>query len=353
METKHLLSIVAAALCLSFSSSCSKEDYTGQKVRFQCRTIPGAARTRTSYSGATYLENNTTYERIDWVQGDVIKVSREYDGEADITKEYTISGGTPNGRISTATLETDDGFVWAGTGDHYFWAAYPSESTTLSRSGTVFTVSRSVPAVQTQTYYRKADDVVYFNPEMKTALMIAGNKTRPGGSVLLDFHPAVTTFDFTAGVNGKSILKGFTMEISGESQSKLSGDVVATLDFDLPEGGRRFSVASPQVSDGKEISVIFGESGVSLDADTKLNFKVFAHPNEITGLRITFIFSDGTTQSLNLQSNTLEWIAFPPFVKADIKGLIIPGAEWKITFEGPLEEKWVEHTAVMDIGVDQ
>jgi hypothetical protein len=85
---------------------------------------------------------------------------------------------------------------------------------------------------------------------------------------------------------------------------------------------------------------------------------VFAIPETITGVRIKFFIDDGTEDGsiryLDLKNsadvNNGDWLTFSPRVKYNIKGLLIPGAKWTITFAGPGKEDWVIHPDVQ-IGV--
>ena len=81
-----------------------------------------------------------------------------------------------------------------------------------------------------------------------------------------------------------------------------------------------------------------------------MNFKVFALPQDLTGIRITFYFAGGTTKSLRLKQND-NWITFPATAKVNITGLLVPGADWYINFDYPREEQWIVHPDI-EIGVE-
>lgn len=363
MKAKHLIYIIASVL-LVCASSCTK-DYTGRAVRFRGMTAPGHSWTRTSYSGEV---DDNEYERIDWVAGDKVKVNLKQ-GDLMENHVYTIeqveTGTGTNKRLSTAKFASEggEGLQWHGSDVHDLWAAYPSTATTGDH-----TVTKNVPARQTQTYRTKSENIQYFDPDMSLALMTAGLRTEPKGDLELWFYPAVTTFDFTVGAMGNTLITKFEMETTqydGSSMNvNLTGDAVVTYSTMSSSSQETLPAYSSGGTLGQTITAVFDKTvqiGVS-DSDTspksQMNFKVFAIPATITGVRIKFYIDDGTATGsiryLDLRNSTNvnggAWLTFNPCVKYNIKGLLIPGAEWKITVDGPLEEEWIVHPDIQ-IGV--
>jgi len=362
MKAKHLIYIVAS-VSLVCVSSCTK-DYTGRAVRFRGMMAPGQSWTRTSYSGEV---DDNGYERIDWKVEDKVNVYLKH-GERMENHVYTIEQVEESGtskRLSMAKFasEGESGLQWRGTDAHDLWAAYPSTATMGDH-----TITKTVPVEQSQTYRTKSDNIQYFDPDMSLLLMTAGLRTEPQGDLELWFYPAVTTFDFTVGAMGNTLITKFEMETTQYNGSStnvnLTGDAVVTYSTMSSSSQETLPAYSSGGTPGRTITAVFDKTvqiGVS-DSDTspksQMNFKVFAIPATITGVRIKFYIDDGTANGsiryLDLRNSTNvnggAWLTFNPCVKYNIKGLLIPGAEWKITVDGPLEEEWIVHPDIQ-IGV--
>ena len=374
IRTLSLLAIVLSAV------ACTKPSGAGRTVRFKAVSSEGAG-TRVSYSGETYASGGDTYERLDWESTDKIKICMKKNASASTEQaSYGLSGIKENNRYSTASLVPDgEDLVWGDDADlHEFWGV-------AFRTGTSVTISDhtvsgvSIPADQQQTYAGKTKDsgtdltTHVFTPDMSKVLLYTGLRNTPQGgeTVSLEFYPAVTTFDFTVGANERMVVKRFEMEtrtsgllVNGVMDSEfsgasvyLTGDATITIGFDSANKMTR-TFAETSGTTGQVISVDFGADAPTVDQNTMLNFKVFALPLNIAGARIKFTYNDGGEDralSLNLSSSTdggdtFKWLTFPACVKANIHGLLIPGAEWDIIFEGPKVERWTSQ-GTMEIGV--
>jgi len=350
MDTKmKIIGIFAIAiLCLG---SCSKEDYAGKSIKISgAKSHSAAPSTKTSYSDVKFTEGGNVYERIDWVEGDDICLAMQNDEKASPlfeTADYAIARiKSSNNKYSVAGLEpmaaSGHGLFW-GTGAHYFWSGYPASVTVGDK-----TISGTFPDTQNLTYSTTNNNIQEFASDMSLAYMVAGLKTdAPQESISLDYYPAMTTFDFTVGANTDMVITGFEMETetSGLTENvALTGVFTATFD-----GSDGMSWTYSAASTGKTISAVFSNS-VTLSTSSKMRFRIFALPQDITGLTIKFTDNKGTVRSLRLKQND-NWITFPACIKANITGLLVPGAVWYITFEGPYVENWVVNNEVV-IGVE-
>ena len=349
------MSIAAAAVCLLGLSSCTK-DLTGRTIRFSARTRPAAPVTKTVYSGETYSgPGSTTYERIDWIPGDIIVLAMKNNDVAMETQEYSVNTIKVSGVNSKTDLEpygSENGLTW-GTGTHDFWSGYPASNVTVGDHS----MSATIPSSQVVTYNRKANDILYFDPDMSDAFMVAGIQApQDDDGINLDFYPAFTTFEFTVGANDNTTITSFEMETSTyETETAaimpLAGVAKATFD---PLSSMSFSY-SVTGSSSNSVSVVFHDDKDApynpiISTTTSMNFKVFAVPQDITGVRITFNLSDGTHKSLRLKQNNA-WITFPATAKIQITGLLVPGAVWYINFDYPRQEQWISHPDI-EIGVE-
>lgn len=344
-----LFGISAVALLCLFS--CSKENYSGKSVRISgARSHSGAPLTKTLYSGVTYTEGSDVYERIDWIEGDDIRLAMQNNETVSPVFDaasYSIARiQTPTSKYSVAGLEPisgdGHGLFW-GTGAHYFWSGYPASATIGDK-----TVSGTYPATQNLTYHSTNADVQDYPGDMSIAYMVAGLKTSaPQEYISLDYYPAMTTFDFTVGANTSMVITGFEMETetSGLSENvALCGTFTATFD-----GNDDMNWTYSASSTGRSITANFSNN-ITLSTTSKLHFRIFALPLDITGVTIKFIDNQNVTRSLRLKQND-NWITFPACVKANINGLLIPGAVWYINFEGPYVEDWVVNSEVV-VGVE-
>lgn len=347
MRTKHLFYLLAAALCLFGTTSC-KKDFTGKSIRFSAVTRSNAATTKTAYSGVV----TEGKERIDWVDGDQIKLAMKNDENANSSHVYAISDITTDGRYSKAGLEPDggNGLEW-GTGTHDFWAAYPSTATFGNHS-----ISGSISDNQTVSFIQKKNDVLLYDTDMSGALMVAGLQTTPSDAgISLDFYPAFTTFDFTVGANDNITITNFEMETEAyEEETSTVVPICGAYSANFNASGSMSHTFSSS-STSQTITVSFDDGAGNdyhpiISTTTSMNFKVFALPLDITGVRIQFHLSNGRTHKLRLKKDDA-WLVFSACTKVNISGLLVPGADWYINFEYPREEQWVIHPDI-EIGVE-
>ena len=303
-KSSIIISIAAAAVCLLGLSACTK-DLSGLAIRFSARTRPEAPATKTAYSGATENSGGKVYERIDWVDGDRIVLAMK-NGEVGMTsQEYSVNTITVAGVNSKTDLKpygSENGLQW-GTGTHDFWSGYPASKVTVGDH----TLSATIPSSQVASYSKKSGDTFLFNPDMSDAFMVAGLQSVPNDSgINLDFYPAFTTFDFTVGANDNTTVTRFEME-TGTYEAEtaaiepLAGVARATFD---PANNMSFSFSTTGTT-SNTVELVFHDDKDApynpiVSTTTSMNFKVFALPRDITGVKITFYLSDGTSKSLRL-----------------------------------------------------
>ena len=346
MSNRVLSFLILATLTLAGASSCQK-DLTGKQIRISGRTGIDRQQTKTSYSGQTYYENSTLYERIDWVSGDQIKIAMKNNDISSDTQVYQVNNIYSRGRYSLAGLDpvgdahgAGHGLMW-GTGTHDFWAAYPATAT----FGDHF-VSSVIPATQELHYKTKSNGILYFEPDMTTALLVAGLQQAPSDTgISLDFYPAVTTFEFTVGANSDIVITGFEMETESYSDTDpepsdyiLTGDVQASFN---PASGMSRTITGS--GDGQRITADFSGTA-AISTSTSVSFKLFAIPKNIKGIRIIFTLSDDQIRYLDLKTTSPdEFITFNACSLVRISGLLIPGTIWHIYMDGPRVEQWEIH----------
>ena len=339
----------------------------GTAIRFSAETRLDAAGTKAAYSDVV----TGGKERIDWKAGDQILLAMKNDEENYAQQAYNITGITAEGFKSKAGLEADgggSGLEW-GTGDHYFWAAYPSSATL----GTT-TITGTIADTQTQRYSTSTSGVSIFDSD-QTLYLTAGKLVKEaniGDPISLDFDPAMTTFDFEVGSNTEDdmMIRNFEMttvyaesEVTDDNLRALSGNFTATYDAFMV---RSFSTTqaddTPTDDSNRNIKVNFDKQP-AISQTKKVRFRVMALPQDIKGITIVFETTETDSGALGATINkthklrlkqttpTTDWITFDGCGKANITGLLIPGAEWKITFSGPRIQQWTVYDEVV-IGVE-
>ena len=359
MKTKILLGVTALVLL----AGCQKSD-VGRAIRFSAVTRSDAGGTKAEYSGVV----TTGKERINWTNGDKIQLRMTNTDETGVSRNYTVTTITPNGAKSSAKLVAEDPenqLEWATDGTHYFWAAFPS--TASFGAGDTRTISGTISGTQEQTYSTTNSGVDMFETD-QTMYLTAGKislAAEIGDPISLDFDPAMTTFDFEVGSNTTDdiMIRGFELttelaegDVADANLRALSGNFTATYNASMD---RSLTTTAATVSN-RSITVNFDKQP-AISQTKKVRFRVMALPQDIQGL--TVIFNTTETNSavlgetvdkqhkLRLKTSGGDWITFDGCGKADITGLLIPGAEWKITFSGPRVQQWTVYDEVV-IGVE-
>lgn len=321
------------------AASCTHDPYSGRGIRFRAHSSgfmnPGSSSgTKTSYSG----QKTGSVERIDWTDGDLIRI---WSDKAYIKDEptrhwsdfYVYSHSNENA-LSTATIEpaTDANSLQWSTGDHIFKAMYPSPGGNTFADGVM---TFTIPGTQTIT--RDGTSSVWL-PDMTTAPMLAKTSVPAGkSSVQLLFSPQFTAYSFTIGKGSleTAVLTCFTM-------TSESGNLAGTFQADEP--------GSATTTSGTQ-TISIDLSGITLNADMPtLTFTVFALPEIISGLRISFtgyFNSSATLQtaSLTLKDKDKNALTFQPYLKYNIIGLALPEI-----IEATIEDNiiWTNQVDIMD-----
>lgn len=295
---KRIISIstLVALVCgLAFVvSSCDMQEEfetPEQEVVFAAATSYGnLPDTRTVYSGTLVEVNGANRERIDWVEGtDKIKILNNNTGEAAV---YTIGAPTASGAKSEASA-TPDGtvLVWGSGSTNTFYAAYPPTAMNASNQ-----IGATIPTVQPQTESHTGPNSggTFTNPTMNQyAYMVAKVTANNGSDVVLPFTPAMTAFEFKVGIAGTIGTARVTKFEMTSSATALTGD------WSWDGATETFTCPSRVAGTNDKITVNFSPAATSTNS-APLKFTVFALPQNLSGVTITFTLSDNTTRSLDL-----------------------------------------------------
>ncbi len=385
MKHNRLFSLAFVGSILLFAASCEKEITSnedlyrpaGSPIVFSAATgYQNGVETKAEYSGVLYggaLSSSTpTYERIDWVNNDPIKIVYN-----STPANYTVNGSsiTNNNTQNSYAGLNGSSLTWDGTGNHKFYALYPAGATgssgTLTDQGVV---SGTIPATQNVTSkFIAATDGTYnkYQPDTEHYGYLVACEEITGDSnatsVELHFKPAVTTFEFKLRHNSSDpdptiMSVDLETETVGSSRSPLAGA------FSFPILGRDNSDANnlgaawnktttgsnPTVipTPGYKITVGFGASGVNFASNNGyLDFSILALPVDITGLKLTIHFANGD-KVIRFKDNrgtpSESWHTFAAAKKYIITNYA-PSGEWEYVIEEIPNQSFVGHTAISPI----
>lgn len=333
---KKTLYILLAALPLL--AGCDLNEYSlggvGTPIKFTANTYyengPG---TKTDYSG-DFFGTSPRYERIDWVDGDLMHIWAEVDATHTANENYSVTSHSANGKDSNAEIEaSSSGINWLSqTEQHTFYAMYPAPS--IHHDGEKVALARNiikatVPAAQTVS---APQNVTVNNvtrrvckPNMDFAFMWAATRADVGAEVNLGFKPLVTAFEITVGAEGTGAsmqLASFSLEaVDPANGPYLAGDFVATINNSLD--GYIYSLTN-NTSRSKSITVNLGN--VTVTHDNPVTFTLFALPQTVSGLKMVFNFTGGGGKSVELNNGGTP-VTFDAAKKYRISNVYIPDAE--------------------------
>jgi len=332
--TRSLL--LGAGLILSLAG-CQKgneqggngQDVDNMAVRFSA--VTASADTRTQYSNVV-TDNK---ERINWVSGDKVLLWSDKatvrEGGVDPTfgkkniAEYTIST-IDNSQEPKSIAKVDDpaglGLQYVDKSAHQLWGVYPAAAVKADPTA-ANSVALGISAEQTLATNSVTNEL---DPAMTEAYLLGYvGDAAPDKSVEMVFKPAYTAFEFdikcdaacdTETEKYSLTITGF--ELTSESTA-VAGDFTATCTKGT------WTCTVPETTTGKSVKVDFPE-GTTVTSEKNLVFTVFALPQDITDLKITFYTNEGT-KSVKLKDYTQTsqpYLTFAAKKKHLINGLILP-----------------------------
>ena len=347
MKTTYLWAVTALVLL----AGCQKFGGAGRAIRFSAVTSqPG--QTKTAYSG----DLASDWERINWVVGDKIRI---YSSEAACTNDNTYhwadyqlsdisSPSVQNSKASTLSVvhPTRGGLSWEGDGTYQFYSIYPAPSGDEATPGTVLggaagtPFACTIPAAQVGSattvaaIATGANTTVYY-PSMANAYLVAHDSKTKGNDITLDFEPAYTAFHISAGAGDApetdKVIKSVTLT---STSTALNGAYTAYYD-----SGWNYNITGT----GMTATFTFEGGNYTIPVGETVEFVIFALPQVLTDLTLTFTLSDDSTRSLKLKKNAADastnaagYINFAPCKKHYISGLLIPGSTWSVNDSTPV-----------------
>ena len=378
MKKNRILSVALIVSMALLAASCVKEIVSNDEQYrpagspislFASTGYDNGVETRAEYSGEAFPVNGYTnpFERIDWIANDPIRVVYNVNTARNFTVTNTISDDD-----EISKTELGGNLQWDGSGNHLFYALYPSNgdsSTPGSASGTLDsdgTVKGTIPATQNVNENNKLtnmsetigiDTYTYNKYQPNTAQYgylvayetVAASST--ASSVELHFKPAFTTFEFklhrntgepnpkllsatlsTVSLDGGttpavSLAGGFTIKLTGNDGRGATWNKSTTT-------GSNKTVLTGTLSNS--ITVNFGSAGVNIpDGNSYLDFSILALPIDLKGVQLTLNFTDGS-KVLKFKDNrgtaSEEWHEFEGAKKYIITN-IAPSGDWEYFIE--------------------
>lgn len=354
-NTFILLLIAGTLLSLVGCQKGTTSEYAGQTIRFGAQT---GTPTRTAYSGQGTVGDDgyLTWERIDWVDGDLLMIAsdkaqgRNNGGNKYAT--YSVYGATKSGNESLASIDDVDGkgLIWGDDPDeaYTFWGVYPASVGNQNLANG--TVTFSIDANQGNS----SGDL---KPDMDKAVMLA-KKTgaKPNETVILDFYPAYTAFEFVLTGNENNSGPVDLTKVELISTSNLYGTVTATLAEGTRENSARKPIGASSFSTptnaGTVLTYTF-PTGTQVTPDAELTFTVFALPIDINKLQLKFYSSDqeyvATLKKKGTDGKQSDAITFDACRKHKIYGLALPDGEWHLYLEADVLE-WIQEKRSIEYG---
>ena len=329
------------------------EGFGGSDANALFGTEDSDVQTKTEYSGDKNNVGGKTYERIDWVVGDKVKIFANGVKPPKTECVYEVNHVRASGIRSSAGLrpfnEADGhGLMW-DSGNADFYAFYPGDNPSkVFAFNTPSNFDVTVKLLKEQNTFTKtmSGNHTEFKPDMELAAMMAVSRNvSPTPSVQLDFLPLVTTFRITMSnslpnddmkINKVSLVYSPSAPtpvppLSGDYAVKYDKTSGSTLSSHSSAGLQPVN-ASSITSPAQEISVDLGTDAVALTKNNGNSFSVtlFAVPVIHKGLQLKVNFTvNGKTEDnlLDLkQKSPGDWLQFEPYKKYDIR--IGAGKNW-------------------------
>ena len=333
---KYIQLFLLACVTIGLLAACQEPFHVEKGSQFRFRvTAHGEATTKTAYSN--YFEGGK--ERINWSNNDVIriyssnkdKVGATVNGARTDYYDYSITGASNNGVISTATLADvaeGQGLVWVN--DPYqvtFYGTYPALEMSKDSDGQFLAVKgMTIPRIQTLSW-----SGLVGSADMKHAYMLAApNQFKAGQDnkpeINLDFYPVFNAFYVVLASQDKEIALDSLVLTSSNylaGSYQFSVDQLASTGPDA--AGIEYSTGSTPY---QSLRVDF-PSGTTITKTDSVKVTLLARPpigtQTLKGLVLNVYHSGGKRSSLALKYANGNDFEISAFRKARLTGLAMEG----------------------------
>ena len=356
--------LLGAGIVLSLAG-CQKGntpgETTGKAVRFNATS--GSIDTRTVFTGDGIQDGTKTdefgrkilsHERINWVPGeDQVMIASDfatvYGSPSVKYATYTVASMTEGTDKSFATLEEKAGAEELFFDDEHekyaFWSVYPASAAVgriLQNDHTVeYKISPNQkpygnPVTTNHTISGKNVTLTTFAADMtKEAVMLAAAENQTTQSVVLEYFPGFTAFEFT--LSSKETERVLKQVVLTTAEGKaLAGTVKAAI-----QAGGNSTFSDFEYSRDGKLVYTFPENTI-LSPTKYLTFTVLALPEDVVGLNLEFQMGDGTVTTAKLLNKTDKTpITFAGCKKHCLRGIAVPGG-WKFLILDINVMDWIE-----------
>ena len=307
--------------------------HKGDNVEFRARAgyeNNGGSDTRTVYTGETYEFDGKTYERVDWEEGDQIRIfckEAQNPAEGVNYSDYKIvrhenAAGKDYGYLER--VNANGSLQWGDPSkEHTFYAFYPSpaKNSQLEMSGDK--AKGVVPMEQTPLEITSTNDKDFVaKPNMNYAFMTAKAVMKPGSGneVNLSFKSMVTALELELQGPDQQTMELTDIRISSDTEN-LTGSFTCDLDKVATDGYPDCTILS--TTDDRHtvnVSLVDKKTGnpFRLIGGQTLKVTVFLLPlDDYQALKISLQTSKGI-KSHDLKDNS----GSPMVIKSHLKNLV-------------------------------
>lgn len=305
--------------------------------------------TRTVYTGKTYEQNGKTYERVDWVEGDQVRI---YCAQAQNPAEGAGVHYADYKIVKHANEDAKEDYGWLervnekgslqwgdATQEHRFYAVYPSPNQYNQTQVQDNVVSGVIPMAQAPLAIETTDGTHYVaRPNMNYAYMTASAVMEPGESneVSLSFQSIATALEIELLGPTSQTVTLTDVQISSATEN-INGSFTCDLSRLASDGYPTCSLASgSEDRHTVNVSLIDGEGkGFSLTEGQTLTLTVFLLPvQDLSHLTISLQTAGG------IKSHALQTTDGTPMVmKAHLKHLV-RNVQVPVNFKA---NQWLSH----------
>lgn len=324
MKTRALYLAVASTLVVL--AGCKDDDLTtnptpwheGDDITFNVRAgfenEESTRPSRTLYTDDEYTVGDKTYERVEWVIGDQVRIYCEQANNplnSSHWSDYQVTARTNDGenKEDYATLDrlNDEGasLQWGSADqDHTFYAVYPSPKQNTYAGIEKNIVSGEIPAAQApKSIEMETEDgkpLYDCKPNMDYAYMVAKTTVAAGAdrNVNLSFQSIATALELELiGPNlpNTSSAEIITDVVISSDSENINGAFTCDLDQTGSDGYPLCDTAeSADARNQINVSLIKDGAGIEMREGYKIKLTVFLLPvKDLSGLKITLVSTKG------------------------------------------------------------
>lgn len=337
MRTRPLMgALVSTAILLA---GCQENDiakpketwHKGDNVEFRVRAgyeNNGGTDTRTIYTGAQYEAGGKTYERVDWVEGDQIRIfcqEAQNPAEGHNYADYKIvsheNKGSKEDYGYLERVNSNGSLQWGDpTKTHTFYAVYPSpiQNNQTKMDGNV--VEGVIPMAQTPLEIKATDGKNFVaEPNMNYAYMTAKAEMMPGSSkeVSFSFQSIATVLELELKGPEQQKVNLTDIRISSDTEN-INGPFSCDLSTLAEDGYPKCTLTS--TSDDRHtvnVSLMQDDKPFTFEGGMTLKLTVFLLPiQDLSNLKISLQTATG------VKTHDLKNGSEPMVMKAHLKNLV-------------------------------